>query len=34
MAATVNAPLRGQGAGRLLIETLVDKAKAAGWFRV
>jgi GNAT superfamily N-acetyltransferase len=30
----VDSALRGQGAGRLLIETLVDKAKEAGWFRV
>jgi GNAT superfamily N-acetyltransferase len=30
----VDPAARGQGAGRLLIETLVDKAKNAGWFRV
>ncbi len=30
----VDAPFRGQGAGRLVIDTLTDKAKAAGCFRV
>jgi GNAT superfamily N-acetyltransferase len=30
----VDAGLRGQGAGRLLIETLADKAKTNGWFRL
>jgi GNAT superfamily N-acetyltransferase len=30
----VDAPLRGQGTGRLLIETLVKEAKTKGWFRL